>query len=442
MIVLIAEAALRSLALGAVVWLALRLLRPRNPHLQKTVWLTVLIASIAMPFVLAWQVAPAFEAPSYLLTITPGDGATARNAGYPITFTGLTALTLQQIGTITLAYLLVTLALVARFGFGLFHIWRIRSNAVALESASAGAFDVRITPKVLSPATFGSTILLPVEAREWSEAKVAAVLSHERSHVRHKDCYVQWLARLHACVFWFNPLAWWLNRQLAELAETTSDDAVILTTADRTAYADLLLEIARKPTPGRVVMSAARPNISARIERIISDIPPALPPRRWVRWVAVGLLIVPITMVAATLRTPAALKTTPAATAAPKAASASPVKLLDPGPGSEKFYPAMAKRAGINGLVTLALTIDRNGTVTDTRIVDMTPNDIDWGFGPAASEVGRTLRFSNPTGRTASTNIRVKFELKDHPVKIPDPASPVPGATSPAPPAPDYPFRK
>jgi TonB family protein len=438
MIVLIAEAALRSLALGAVVWLALRIFPSRNPHLQKTVWLTVLVASIVMPFVLAWRVAPTFEAPSYLITL--GEGAAAPNAAVPGALTSLK--TLLQSGAITIAWLLVTLALVARFGFGLLRIWRIRRHAVPMASACVGPFDVRVTPKVLSPATFGSTILLPVEAHEWGEGKLAAVLSHERSHVRHYDCYVQWLARLHACIFWFNPLAWWLNRRLAELAETTSDDAVIQTTTDRTAYADLLLEIARKPAPGRLVMSAARPNISARIERIISDIPPALPPRRWVRWAAVAVLIVPITMAAATLRAPTALKATPAATPAPKAASAPQLKLIDTGPGSEKFYPAAAKRAGIKGVVTLALTVDRNGTVTDTRIVDMTPNDVDWGFGPAASEVGRTLQFSNPTGRTASTNIRVKFELKDRPVKTPDPASPVPGATSPAPPAPDYPFRK
>jgi TonB family protein len=151
----------------------------------------------------------------------------------------------------------------------------------------------------------------------------------------------------------------------------------------------------------------------------------------------VALLIVPITMAAATLRAPATLQGPET-----KAASESPVKLIDTGPGSEKFYPAAAKRAGINGFVMLALTIDPNGAVSDARVVDITPNDTDWGFGPAATEVGRTLRFTNPTGRTASKNIRVKFELKGHANQIPAPAFPVSGATSPAPPAPDYPFRK
>ena len=46
MIALLIEAALRSLALGVVVWVGLVTLRPRNPRLQKTVWLTVLLIPV------------------------------------------------------------------------------------------------------------------------------------------------------------------------------------------------------------------------------------------------------------------------------------------------------------------------------------------------------------------------------------------------------------
>ncbi len=129
----------------------------------------------------------------------------------------------------------------------------------------------------------GSTIMLPSSSVEWNEVDAqsdpfARALAREVLRL----CLVQRLARVHASVFRFNPLAWWLNRRLADLAETTSDDAVLELMRDRTAYADLLLEIARHPAP-TMVTSAARSNISARIERIISNIPPASPPRLWVR---------------------------------------------------------------------------------------------------------------------------------------------------------------
>ena len=54
MIASLAEAALRSLVLGGVVWFGLNLFRVRNPHVHMTAWVVVLLASLAMPFVMHW----------------------------------------------------------------------------------------------------------------------------------------------------------------------------------------------------------------------------------------------------------------------------------------------------------------------------------------------------------------------------------------------------
>ena len=67
--------------------------------------------------------------------------------------------------------------------------------------------DVRISARVRSPATFGTTILLPVDAHAWPADRLDAVLAHERAHVRSRDGYWSWLAQFHAAIFWFNPLA-------------------------------------------------------------------------------------------------------------------------------------------------------------------------------------------------------------------------------------------
>lgn len=45
------------------------------------------------------------------------------------------------------------------------------------------------------------TGLLPTDFSSWSARKLAAVMAHERAHVLHRDCYVLWIAHLHACVF-------------------------------------------------------------------------------------------------------------------------------------------------------------------------------------------------------------------------------------------------
>ena len=102
-------------------------------------------------------------------------------------------------------------------------MWRVSRAAQPMTTPD----DVRLSARVRSPATFGTTILLPVDAHAWPADRLDAVLAHERAHVRSRDGYWSWLAQLHAAVFWFNPLGWWLQRRLEALAETTSDDAVV-----------------------------------------------------------------------------------------------------------------------------------------------------------------------------------------------------------------------
>jgi len=429
-ITLLAEAALRSLVLGALVWVSLLIFRPRNPHLQKTIWITVLVVSLVMPLALQWRITPQFDVPEYLLDITQiNDGdrsGVAPNAASTLS-PALAPITAR---TLTVVYFAGLLTLLARFTLGLVKIARIRASAVRL--ASDHREDIRISPEIPSPATFGSTILLPAIATTWTDGVCNVVLSHERAHVQNKDCYVQWLARLHTCFFWFSPQAWWLQRRLAELAELTSDDAVLEITADRTAYADLLLEIARHPPAGRVVMSAARPGISARIERILSNIPPALPPRRWVHAIVIAALIPPAVIAAATLRdspTPkqeAAIATAAAAAPTPaddanavdefpewKSNLPTPLKIVDWGEMGklEAYYPSVAKAAGREGEAVVGLIVNPQGHVAEVRVLKVLPEDETWGFGAAADTVTRTIVFENTTGANVKMRIKVKFAL-------------------------------
>jgi hypothetical protein len=54
MLAILGESALRSLLLGGVVWIGLYLLRVRNPHVQMTSWVMVLVASLSMPLLMHW----------------------------------------------------------------------------------------------------------------------------------------------------------------------------------------------------------------------------------------------------------------------------------------------------------------------------------------------------------------------------------------------------
>lgn len=423
MIPLVLEAAARSLVLGLVVWLVLGVLRPRNLHLHRTVWLGVLIASITMP-VLVWsELAPSIQAPSYVVSLSASDAPVASTVSKWIGLGGEhgIARVMQPIAGL---YALVALVLLARFVTGLVRIWRIRRHAHVVRSAWVGADDIRVSTMLFGPATFASTILLPAGFEEWSESKLAAVLCHERSHVRQKDCYVLWLARAHACVFWINPLAWITLRRLAALAETTSDDAVVSEIGDRPAYAELLLEIASAhPTASSAVTAMARPNVAERIERIISDAPPARPVKRWHKALSIALLVPIVAISAATLQVPGL------AQAQGNAATHSGFDPMAPRlaswpPGQEKWYPTAAKVAGREGMVNIAITLDPNAHVIGTRILHEEPQRL--GFAEAADLAVRSYKYVNPTGRKAQISIRVKFALQgDH---WTDPASPPPNS--------------
>ena len=51
------------------------------------------------------------------------------------------------------------------------------------------------------------------------------------------------LARINCALYWFHPVAWWLQRQVAVTAEHACDDTAIKAVTRR-RYAETLLEIA------------------------------------------------------------------------------------------------------------------------------------------------------------------------------------------------------
>jgi len=104
------------------------------------------------------------------------------------------------------------------------------------------------SPLCAAPVTIGwlrPVPLLPDCWPAWPAAKLEAVLMHEREHARRRDPLVQWLALLNRCVFWFHPLAWWLERKLAALAEEACDAAVLAGGHAPQDYARYLIEMAR-----------------------------------------------------------------------------------------------------------------------------------------------------------------------------------------------------
>jgi bla regulator protein blaR1 len=159
------------------------------------------------------------------------------------------------------------------------------------------------SPSVTVPVTLGAWhpfVLLPTAWRTWSDEKIQAVLAHELSHVARRDALTRALAAIHRSVFWFSPLAWWLERHLAVLAEQASDDSALRTGADRIFYANVLLGFYQdlQSVAGRVrweglAMTRGK-QAHERVERILDSSRRLSAGLRKPAWAALALLAVPL----------------------------------------------------------------------------------------------------------------------------------------------------
>ena len=119
---------------------------------------------------------------------------------------------------------------------------------------------------------------------------------HELTHIKRGDRRTQAIAQLACAIYWFNPLVWYAAAGLARERERACDDEVLRFGAKPSAYATLLLDLARKPgsawTPA-TALSMARPSaIEGRLLSILADA--VRTPRRSTRWL-VGFGIITIT---------------------------------------------------------------------------------------------------------------------------------------------------
>jgi beta-lactamase regulating signal transducer with metallopeptidase domain len=249
------------------------------------------------------------------------------------------ALSLSMI--ILLLYLAVAGVFLLRLGFGLIaalRLWR-RAKPISCEllTTPGTSLDLRCSAEVSSPVTICSAIVLPVDYITWDSEKLRVVLAHERSHIRQRDFYLQLLAGAYAAVVWFSPLGWWLKCELSDLAEAISDRAGLEEAADRTSYAQILLEFAAAPRPTLIGVAMARSgSVSRRIERLLNDVSFrqafAGSPRALVAVLAVPVVLFAVTALVRVQAAGQQAPEPPAQAAAPQRAVTAPPAALAPAP--------------------------------------------------------------------------------------------------------------
>ena len=166
---------------------------------------------------------------------------------------------------------------------------------------------VRLTKAVIAPMVWPvgcrPVVILPQQlVRELDSTQLATVIAHEFTHVRRCDHWVRYLEVAVTLLYWWNPLVWFVQRQL-HLAEEACCDAEVmrLFPTDAAAYGDALLRTVEFTLSGRVPAPALASGfvtphpLKRRVEMILSDQLVAQD-RRMVRWAfsALALAIMPL----------------------------------------------------------------------------------------------------------------------------------------------------
>jgi len=321
------SSAARSLIIGCIVAAALAAFGVKGVHVKLLVWRALLAVALAMPSLIflcpaislavpvpdfgrqsaAIYIPPAPVAavhasalPSDVAAPMPGrrteadeEKALAPLSDSPLPRPSPARMKISWRVLAAIAYFAIAMLFFARIVIGIRLANRLRSSALriddeqALETLSSvtRAAGLRREPRLAESESLAAPLMLgirnpiilfPADWRRWDADELAAVLAHEVSHVRRQDALAQRLALIHRAIFWFSPLAWWLERELAELAEQASDEAALAGGADRTRYAEALLEFFAEleAVPRRAwwegVSMAKTGQAEKRVERILA----------------------------------------------------------------------------------------------------------------------------------------------------------------------------
>lgn len=254
------EWALRSSILVLTGALLLWALRVKDPSIRLAAWTAMLFGSLAIPALTA--ALPRVSFAMLPAAVRPIQNPVAHYGAVPAPARPVAEQGNERIQTLRrlsappgiglIVYSLVALILLLRLCVGLvIELRLLRSGRTT--GQTTGGIEIRESDRVAAPVTLGilhPAILLPDDWRQWSGAKLNAVLAHECAHIRRHDPAVQLISAIHRALLWYSPMSWFLHRRIVRVAEEASDDAAVAVTGNRALYAEVLLDFIQRGVRG------------------------------------------------------------------------------------------------------------------------------------------------------------------------------------------------
>ena len=128
---------------------------------------------------------------------------------------------------------------------------KIRKNGEVISCPETRAYtdrriNVRVWENVASPfmtGIFRPTLILP--KTELSEEQLHNILRHEMTHFKRHDILYKWFAEFVKCVHWFNPISWYVSKQIASECEISCDMSVTknMSGSEEMSYVSTILSL-------------------------------------------------------------------------------------------------------------------------------------------------------------------------------------------------------
>ena len=265
----------QGLAVGAVAWLALALLRNAGPRWRYAVCALALLTCLCLPLAhVGWMMSQAED------VLTP------QTLELPAWLQSLAT----QLPALVAAWSLGVGLMALRLGAGLAWVgvlrrralpapavWQARLDALALRLGVQRKVLLKLLPDLASPITVGCVrplLLLPGALLSGMPVHLLeALLAHELAHVRRWDYLVNLLQSVVEALLFFHPVVWWLSNRMRDAREEVADELAADALGDPRRMAQALHALSLQQQTSlmpTLAMSASGGKLLQRLERLMT----------------------------------------------------------------------------------------------------------------------------------------------------------------------------
>jgi TonB family protein len=395
---------------GTMLWLVLALLRRKSATMRYATSCGAMAIMVLLPAVTAYRAysrpaelpaVPATSSPS-ATTVVPGADARPILPGW-VEMLRAWALPIWLLGVMGCSVRLIwsgrQIASLRRTAGAAGEVISTTVQQLAERLRSSRSVQVLISQVVDGPSVIGwirPIILVPASSLTGlSPEQLEAVLAHEVAHIRRYDDLVNMLQALVETLLFYHPAVWWTSACIRRERELCCDDLAVCVTGNGLGYARALARLERiRLTSTAMALGAVGHSLSYRIRRIVGDAGPDSSQTNMSGVVAlsIGLGLAAIAISAGPMHSQteqpagwsAHVMETPEGRGGFVFAQAEGGKVffsmdaagvtVDTGAANVMHrtgveYPQAARKNGIDGTVTLEVTLDSNGSVTDARVL-------------------------------------------------------------------------